>query len=326
MPLVAIAAQTVCDAIMKMSSILLKLSVTSAIVKSIMISTQERIQFYLGTLLNNQSCVLLDDKAYSFEFLSTNTFIHRSIYHAPMANLLKKTNNTQRRFFFTYGDNIEDNSNVGFVKCRTSINDPSVILRSFSLKRHWSNYYSRPNDIPYRRKKDVVFWRGTTTGDEKDKGNRFTLVKRWFSSSPRIIDVGFSSICQRKDNYQTFLKSKCTIEEMLHHKYLISAPGNDKDTGLNWKLNSNSVVMMPQPQKCSWLMEYKLIPNYHYVLLKDDYSDLEDKYYWCQRNEMNCTQIIQNAHSFMQNFKNDRTERKIELEVVRQYFKKTSCK
>ena len=291
-----------------------------------MISTQERIQFYLGALLNKQTRVLLDDKAYSFDFLLTNTFIHRSIYHTPMADLMKKTNNTHRRFFFVYGDNYSDNSNVGFVKCRTSINDPSVILRSFNLKRHWSTYYSRPNDISYRRKKDVVFWRGTTTGDENDKGNRFALVKRWFSCSRRIIDVGFSSICQSKENYQSFLKSKCTIEEMLHYKYLISAPGNDKDTGLNWKLNSNSVVMMPRPQKCSWLMEYKLIPNYHYVLLKDDYSDLEDKYYWCQKNQTKCIQIIQNAHNFMRIFMDDVMEREIELEVVRQYFKKTSCK
>ena len=32
------------------------------------------------------------------------------------------------------------------------------------------------------------------------------------------------------------------------------------------------VAVMPKPKYESWFMEGKLIPNYHYILIKDDYS------------------------------------------------------
>ena len=34
---------------------------------------------------------------------------------------------------------------------------------------------------------------------------------------------------------------------------------------------------MPRPTITSWLMETTLIPNFHYILLKDDFSDLHSK-------------------------------------------------
>ena len=41
-------------------------------------------------------------------------------------------------------------------------------------------------------------------------------------------------------------------------------------------MSSNSVAVMPKPKYESWFMEGKLIPDYHYVLIKDDYSDFEE--------------------------------------------------
>ena len=49
-----------------------------------------------------------------------------------------------------------------------------------------------------------------------------------------------------------------SVEEILKYKYIISAPGNDKDSGLQWKLASNSIVLMPKPLTESWFMESKL--------------------------------------------------------------------
>ena len=33
-------------------------------------------------------------------------------------------------------------------------------------------------------------------------------------------------------------------KEFLKYKYILSVEGNDKDSGINWNLNSNSVVLM----------------------------------------------------------------------------------
>ena len=42
-------------------------------------------------------------------------------------------------------------------------------------------------------------------------------------------------------------------------------------------MSSNSVAVMPRPKYESWFMEGRLQPGVHYIEIKDDYSDLEDK-------------------------------------------------
>lgn len=107
---------------------------------------------------------------------------------------------------------------------------------------------------------------------------------------------------------------------ILRHKYIISAEGNDKDSGLQWKLNSNSVVLMPRPRAVSWLMETTLVPGHHYVLIRDDFADLGAKVDWCRAHPAECKEIIANAKRFMSQFADDAAERELEREVLRRYF------
>jgi len=48
------------------------------------------------------------------------------------------------------------------------------------------------------------------------------------------------------------------IEEMLNYKYILSVEENDKDGGIQWKLNSNSLLLMSKSRVISWLTETKL--------------------------------------------------------------------
>lgn len=54
----------------------------------------------------------------------------------------------------------------------------------------------------------------------------------------------------------------------------------DVSSGLKWALYSNSVVLMPRPTFTSWAMEERLAPWVHYVPLRDDLSDVEDRVRW----------------------------------------------
>ena len=67
-------------------------------------------------------------------------------------------------------------------------------------------------------------------------------------------------------------------------------------------------------------METTLVPNYHYVLIKDDFNDLREKLTWCQQNQDKCKKIIKNANRYMKQFKNKKTEKKLERQVINQYF------
>ena len=113
-----------------------------------------------------------------------------------------------------------------------------------------------------------------------------------------------------------------TLDQQLKNKFIISVEGNDVASGLKWQLLSNSVVLMPKPRCASWLMEDKLEPGYHYILLKDDFSDLEEKYNWCLNNLEVCKKISQNATSYMQMFLDDDNENKIQIELIKRYMQK----
>ena len=132
--------------------------------------------------------------------------------------------------------------------------------------------------------------------------------------------LGLVLYVKKKKNFKKYVKGRLNIGDILKYKYIISVEGNDKDSGLNWKLNSNSVILMAKPRITTWLMETTLIPGVHYVLLKDDYSDLREKYIWCKNNQAKCEQIIKNANQFMKQFSNQKREEEIEKAVINKYF------
>jgi hypothetical protein len=180
--------------------------------------------------------------------------------------------------------------------------------------RHWNYYYNKPKDIDFKLKKNSIIWRGVTSGTPRRKPNRFDLVRRWCNKNP-LINVGFSRVTLNSHlDLDKYVLGFMEIVNMLEYKYILSIEGNDKDSGLQWKLNSNSVVLMPRPTITSWLMETTLIPDYHYVLIKDDYSDLEEKLNWCNNNQDKCIQIVKNANFFKI------VESYIEDKVLSKYF------
>ena len=59
---------------------------------------------------------------------------------------------------------------------------------------------------------------------------------------------------------------------------------------------------MPQPVFEGWFMQGQLKPNYHYVLLKDDYSDLEEKIDYFASNTDEALYIINMPTNMLLNF------------------------
>jgi len=241
-------------------------------------------------------------------------------YLIPLKDILIKYNKQNCPFLCDCIDVFYIINKYAFVKNRfTEEEKKTVILRCLNFKRHWFNYYNKPNDIPFEQKLNKIYWRGATTGDDYKPANRFSLVLKYFDKHLDI-DVGFSCIDQRKAKYKRYVKSKDDINVLLKHKYILSVEGNDKDSGINWKLNSNSLVFMAKPRCFSWLMEDKLIPGFHYILVKDDFSDLLDKLLWCNDNQEQCKEIVKNANTYMRQFADEEIEKAIEKKVIDLYF------
>lgn len=287
------------------------------------ISSKERIHHYVGNMIS-QSSVQIEDSECISTMMKQKSHLCVGLYMGPLKRLLTKYSHQNKYFKYKFGDIRCDVNDYCFVKNRTVNDNKPTILRSLNFQRHWKYFYNKPNDIEYEQKINRIFWRGTTTGKETNKGNRFQLMKQWFGGSDNI-DIAFSHICQGKDEYAEYVKGKVEIHEFLKYKYILSVEGNDKDSGISWKLNSNSLIFMTRPTKVSWLMEDKLIPDYHYILLKDDFSDLLEKYEWCENNPEQCIEIINNANNYMRLFDDNQHEEQIEKQVLDEYFKRVKC-
>jgi hypothetical protein len=81
---------------------------------------------------------------------------------------------------------------------------------------------------------------------------------------------------------------------------------------------------MTKPKFETWFMEGRLIPNYHYVLLKDDYSNLSEKMAYYSEHTQEAKEIVKHAKRFAQQFQNTKRERYISLLVIKRYLEQAN--
>ncbi|MDE5915064.1 MAG: lipopolysaccharide A protein, partial [Duncaniella sp.] len=100
-----------------------------------------------------------------------------------------------------------------------------------------------------------------------------------------------------------FVKPYIPMEDQLDFKFIATIEGNDVATNLKWVMSSNSIAVMPRPRIESWFMEGKLIPDYHYIEIKPDYSDLIEKLEFYIANPDKAEAIIRHAHEYVDRFR-----------------------
>ena len=220
-------------------------------------------------------------------------------------------------------DGIDNHDLPAIVKVRYIDNPKGGIIGPLEYGRHWGLHDAKNYKGLWKDKQSECIWRGAPTGEQdsgeepKDwKNTRMAFCYKWRDK----FDVGITCTWDRWDS--RYLKPSMTVHEMLNYKYIISIPGRDKDSGINWKLASNSVVLMAPPKIESWLMEGLLEPWVHYVPLADDYSDLDKIVDWCRNNDEKCQEIVKNANNFMKQFENIEVERKI-FNMIKEHYKNT---
>lgn len=113
------------------------------------------------------------------------------------------------------------------------------------------------------------------------------------------------------------------IDDHLDFKFILCLEGNDVASNLKWVMSSNSLAVMPRPTYETWFMEGTLKPDFHYVEIKKDYSDLEEKLNYYIHHPEKAQMIIENAHKYIEQFKNKKQEDLISLLVLQKYFEKT---
>lgn len=162
-------------------------------------------------------------------------------------------------------------------------------------------------------KKDMLVGRGTVT-----QPHRIRFLEMYFNHP--LCNVGQVN----KDNRgNKFLVEKMTIDEHLDYKFILCLEGNDVATNLKWVMSSNSLAVMPRPKYETWFMEGTLIPNYHYILIKDDYTDLEEQLHYYIGHQEEALAVVKHANEYVSQFKDKRREDLISLLVLDKYFRET---
>ena len=131
-----------------------------------------------------------------------------------------------------------------------------------------------------------------------------------------LCDVGQIN---EKGGNKKYLVDYLTIEEHLDYKFILCIEGHDVASNLKWVMSSNSIAVMPRPKFETWFMEGTLIPNFHYIEIKEDYSDLEEKLNYYMWHLQEAEEIIKNANEYVEQFKNKKRENLISLLVLEKY-------
>ncbi|MBE2898457.1 lipopolysaccharide A protein [Pasteurellaceae bacterium 20609_3] len=211
-------------------------------------------------------------------------------------------------FLREFGDVTHIPSAPSLVKSRpiAGDNQNAVVLKLDSVR----HFYVFPDNVPFEDKKPMVVWRGAS-----HQPHRRVFLEQ-FHAHP-LCDVG----CVHDRSLNTpYHRGFLSIAEQLQYRYVLSIEGNDVATNLKWIMASNSLCFMVKPVYETWLMEGRLEAGKHYVELKSDYSDLDDKIAYYNAHPEQAKAIIANANAWMAQFFNARDEQLVSYLVLAKYF------
>lgn len=136
--------------------------------------------------------------------------------------------------------------------------------------------------IPWRERRPVLLWRGTTTGREAslDALPRVRLCRAAQLLGDRA-DVGFSAASQQFSGAEPWLRSQGLLRGYVSHERYdeyqlhLSIDGNASPWGFLSKLHTGSAVLKVDSLRRLRQWYYsRLVPWEHYVPIRSDLSDL----------------------------------------------------
>lgn len=187
-----------------------------------------------------------------------------------------------------------------------------------NLDKHRHFLFLRDN-IPFRAKQNRVIFRSNINYPHENHVVRLRFVERYYDHPLCDIGVSNRNAVTREEWWRPYISEY----DHLDYKFIMCLEGNDVATNLKWVMSSNSLAVMPRPRYETWFMEQSLIPNYHYVEIKPDYSDLEERLQYYIDHPEEAEAIVRHAHEYIDQFRDARREQLISLLVLDKYFRQT---
>ncbi|KAJ7175743.1 glycosyl transferase family 90-domain-containing protein [Mycena filopes] len=182
----------------------------------------------------------------------------------------------------------------------------------------WSGSFSHPNDIQWKDKKPIIYWRGMSNGghiigQNYHKFPRFRLVALARNHTDlidakmtRFAETHCTDDCDRNHIIEEYdiTGPQSAKEEIYKFKYLLDVDGNTFSGRFLGLLKSGSLVF-----KSTVFDEYFndwLRPYEHFIPVLPDLSDLVEKLHWAIANEDEARRIQETGKLFTERIMNDR--------------------
>jgi hypothetical protein len=197
---------------------------------------------------------------------------------------------------------------------------PFIIPEDWKLATNINDYTISDNDRVYwNNKKETAIFRGSATGSVEFKNNqRLQITKldyEWQITKPGLLDAGIVSWNARDKidsnltityikpsimhDIDIFLKPRIPMNKQLSYKYIINIDGHSATNRFSYLLQSGCLILNVESYYVignqRWY-DHLIKPYVHYIPIKYDLSDLEEKIIWCRNNDIKCIQIVKNAN------------------------------
>ncbi|MDR1535857.1 MAG: glycosyltransferase [Planctomycetota bacterium] len=211
---------------------------------------------------------------------------------------------------YLFGDVTTVPETPAFVKSRPIAGDNrNSVLLKLDRNRHF--VFIRDKKA-FSEKRDRLIGRGNMI-----QPHRVKFMEMYFGHP--LCDLGHVSD-RDEGTDRRWRVAKSTKAEHLDFKFILALEGNDVATNLKWVMSSNSLAVTPKPLYETWFMEGTLIPGRHYVEIRRDYADLEEKMNYYLEHPGEAERIIENAHLHVGQFRDKTLESIVSLLVLEKYF------
>ena len=225
--------------------------------------------------------------------------------------------NPELRWHYLFGDIRDIPAEPTVVKSRALGTDNS---NSVLLKLDRCRHFVYINDhLQPEEKDDRAIFRGHIGTRE----NR-ALFCRMYADNPRVDAADTLPGATEGHKHTSQMKPMMSFYEHLRFRYIMALEGNDVASNLKWIMSSRSAAVMPKPTCETWFMEGRLVGGVHYVEIRPDFSDLEEKMDHYSNHLDELRTIVDNANRYVAQFRDTRRERYIALLVMQKYFKMTN--
>ena len=165
-----------------------------------------------------------------------------------------------------------------------------VVDRHYFYHNLYNPFRSYHKGVPFHTKKNRIVFGG------QDRGGKHNFTHR------HDIDMNqreyFKSAAVPKENIDC--EGWIDRSQMIYYKYILDIDGNSSTWDATaWKLNSGSVFLKTSSGWRQWFYD-EFVPGVNYIEIKDDFSDLQEKFEWCENHQEECMKMIETNKKLFQ--------------------------